>query len=134
MKEIIEAESVLKLKSLYFESINFVSTGNAVDPKVSPKTTLTKAISEKLDNSGFVTKLSCQIKFDNAYSLDVTLIGDFLVSGGLNDGNTFYKENSIAIIFPYLRSQITLLTAQPGMSPLVMPVININKLFENVVE
>ena len=40
------------------------------------------------------------------------------------------KQNTIAIMFPFIRSQISLLTTQPGMTPIMLPPININALME----
>ena len=37
------------------------------------------------------------------------------------------KSNTVAIMFPYIRSQVTLLTTQPGMVPIVLPPINTTK-------
>ena len=34
------------------------------------------------------------------------------------------KTNTVAIMFPFIRSQVTLLTTQPGMTPIVLPPIN----------
>ena len=45
--------------------------------------------------------------------------------------NPLIKQNTIAIMFPFIRSEITLLTSQPGMSPIVIPPLNINKLLSN---
>lgn len=38
--------------------------------------------------------------------------------------------NSIAILFPYLRSFMSTVTAQAGISPFILPTININNLLE----
>ena len=37
------------------------------------------------------------------------------------------KTNTVAIMFPFIRSQVTLLTTQPGMNPIVLPPINTTK-------
>ncbi|MGN0408072.1 MAG: protein-export chaperone SecB [Bacteroides sp.] len=37
------------------------------------------------------------------------------------------KSNTVAIMFPFIRSQVTLLTTQPGMAPIVLPPINTTK-------
>lgn len=37
------------------------------------------------------------------------------------------KSNTVAIMFPFIRSQVTLLTTQPGMAPVVLPPINTTK-------
>ena len=36
--------------------------------------------------------------------------------------------NTVAIMFPFIRSQVTLLTSQPGMVPIILPPINTQKL------
>lgn len=41
------------------------------------------------------------------------------------------EKNAIAIMFPYVRSYITLITSQPGMSPIVLPPINVAAMFSN---
>ena len=44
------------------------------------------------------------------------------------------NSNAVAILFAYVRSQLTLLTAQPGTTPIVLPVVNIVKMIENFEE
>lgn len=36
-----------------------------------------------------------------------------------------FKKNMIAIMFPYIRSYISIITTQPGMDPIVLPAMNI---------
>jgi len=38
------------------------------------------------------------------------------------------NTNTVAIMFPFVRSQVTLLTSQPGMTPIILPPINTQKL------
>ncbi len=38
------------------------------------------------------------------------------------------NNNTIAIMFPFIRSQVSLMTTQPGMMPIVLPPINTAKL------
>ena len=40
------------------------------------------------------------------------------------------KKNTVAIMFPFVRSQISLLTTQPDMVPIVLPPINTAKFEE----
>lgn len=35
------------------------------------------------------------------------------------------EKNTIAIMFPYIRSYISMITTQPGMNPIVLPAMNI---------
>lgn len=40
------------------------------------------------------------------------------------------KDNGAAIIFPFIRSQVAQITAQPGMMPIVLPAINVTKIID----
>lgn len=35
------------------------------------------------------------------------------------------EKNTLAIMFPYIRSYISIITTQPGMAPIVLPAMNI---------
>ena len=41
------------------------------------------------------------------------------------------KNNTVAIMFPFIRSQVTLLTTQPGITPILLPPINTTKYEES---
>lgn len=41
------------------------------------------------------------------------------------------KKNTIAIVFPYIRSYISIITTQPGMEPIVLPAMNIVAMINN---
>ena len=57
--------------------------------------------------------------------LTLTAQADFLYkSDEFSMEEAIIKANTIAIMFPFIRSQITLLTSQPGMTPIVLPTIN----------
>lgn len=43
---------------------------------------------------------------------------------------TLINANTVAIMFPFIRSQVSLMTTQPGMSPIVLPPINTAKFME----
>ena len=42
-----------------------------------------------------------------------------------------FEQNMIGIVFPYIRSYITSITTQPGMSPIVLPAMNIAAMVRN---
>ena len=45
--------------------------------------------------------------------------------------NELISKNSVAILMPYLRSEISLLTAQPETETVVLPVFNINRMMDD---
>ena len=66
--------------------------------------------------------------------LNVQAVGIFKVDKVDIDEATYehlIKANTVAIIFPFIRSQVSLLTTQPGMTPVIIPPININALIES---
>lgn len=131
MKQVNEStiESVLKLENIYVESFNFVR-GEIVEN--SPTFAFGRNISQNSDNSSDVT-LQCKIEWDEGTELNVSIKGVFSVSGENEETNRILlTRNSCAIMFPYLRSQITLLTSQLNFEPIVLPIININSLLDDL--
>lgn len=45
--------------------------------------------------------------------------------------NQLYKKNSLAILFPYLRSLVTDLSSKGSEMPIILPTINIVSLIES---
>lgn len=69
------------------------------------------------------------------YNIVISLSGFFKVEGQdkLEDKivQNLISKNAVAILMPYLRSELTLLTAQPDTDSVVLPPFNINKMFGN---
>jgi len=66
------------------------------------------------------------------YDVGVQLTGYFEFDGECEEKlrNELLQKNAAAILFPYLRAQLTLLTTQPETEPIIMPVFNINAMLE----
>ncbi len=47
------------------------------------------------------------------------------------NNNALIEKNAIAIMFPYVRSYVSTMTSQPGMSPIVLPPMNIAAMFQD---
>ena len=58
------------------------------------------------------------------------MTGYFSIAEDNPQKDVLLQKNAIAIIFPYARSQMTLLTSQPETIPAVVPVVNINQLVD----
>lgn len=61
--------------------------------------------------------------------LKIKLRADFEYKGELDD--RLVEINGTAIVFPYLRAVITNITANFGVTPIILPVLNINKMLED---
>lgn len=126
MNDLSKAKSQLKLNNLYFKKIIFERNGNAKSEE-QPHIGFNQEISE-LGDEVYEIKLSVHIEKEEEYIIKVELVGEFSISDDLSGKASLLKNNTAAIMFPYLRSQLTLLTAQPNMAPIVIPPININHL------
>ena len=133
MKEISnQNKSIMQLTNLYFKNISFSREKLNIDDNL--KIFFDHEI-RKNDNDTDVV-LSVLINDENnALKLSVELVGTFAFSNSENVNKNLYdnliNKNAIAILFPYLRSQVTLITSQPNMTPIILPPININTLLKN---
>lgn len=121
-----DAQSILTLKSIGIDNFSFNRLGDQqgeaeLNVKFSAKDLYNKETEELIIN--LVADLDCIGIFD----LNVEAVGVFSVSEIAAEQ---LKTNAIAIMFPYLRSQISLLTTQPNMTPVVLPAMNINNLLK----
>ncbi len=89
----------------------------------------------KRDPNHFMLSLS--ISFDD-YNEDIPFYLDIQISGIFNVDNWEYepaltvsKMNGTAILFPYLRSLVTTLTANANVPPYILPITNPAKLFKD---
>ena len=100
-------------------SINLENQISRIEASNNYKVDLTVFIEEKIEKS-FDLKLS----ISGFFSFKVDDLEDEIKQ-------LLLKKNTLSILFPYLRAQISLITSQPGMEPIVLPPININALVEN---
>lgn len=128
MENVEAIKSVLSLKNIYFESISFRSTGEKTDKgEAEIGFGVPPVVS---DGACFTVKIQSRISIPACAKIDLTIVGDFEAASD-RDINKLIP-NAIAIIFPYLRSEISLITSQPNMAPLVVPAVNINALLNKV--
>ncbi len=117
--------STLTMKDLYFEKIVFE---RGVELPTEIRTGFKTDYNSKDDNI-IEVKLICSIKTNTSVSIDITLVGVF----ENNEQDAELKEdlnriNTVSIMFPYLRAELSLITAQPNFPTIDLPVFNINEL------
>ena len=66
------------------------------------------------------------------FSMEIDIEGLFhLENWGHPDLMTLIKSNAVAILFPYLRTIVSTITATANISPYMLPVMNIAAMFEH---
>lgn len=130
-------ESNLKIKNIYFSELSFRRDENiektfeithSFDVKYEDilKDSIKVSIiySSNAKNSLFETKAVINGRFEltNYENFDDDTIESLL------------KINTIAILVPYLRSQVVLLTSQIGINPIQIPIINAEMLYRSTLK
>ncbi|MCD7862144.1 MAG: Preprotein translocase subunit SecB [Lachnospiraceae bacterium] len=126
-------ESVLKLNMIAFDKIEFERSGFMNDNELELE--ILSNISQRQDPEIYKVTLILKGKKPEEYTLEIGLSGYFSIEsdGELTEDlkNTLVTKNSVAILMPYLRSEVSLLTAQPEVECVVLPAFNINNMLDN---
>ena len=127
-------ECKLQMNELYFSKYDFIQTREDNDTEYETSFQIEYAVNNQ-DASKFRIKINTRVKNKTeSVLLNLETIGVFTVDKeGVNDdiGDHLIKVNTVAIMFPFIRSQISLLTTQPGLEPILLPPININALMDS---
>ena len=115
--------SILKLNGIHFNELSFKrrdSTDSVIDD-----CELTRKIVD-IDVDNFTVELNFKLS-TSIFEMSISLEGKFnIVCEDALMKERLKKNNTIS----YIRSEVTLLTSQPEMTPVIIPPININKLID----
>lgn len=122
--------SVLSLDKLVFDKIEFKRTGMKNECELEVE--LQVVVNKKQDEEIYKVTLIFIGNKEKEYSLEIALSGYFSFDENEKIDEEFKKtminQNAVAIIMPYLRSQVSLVTAQPEVDCVVLPPFNIVKM------
>ena len=124
-KSILRLEKVV-VEDISFKRFNTESTKIGKDSEVS----FSKQLNQ-MEKSLYKVTVSVGINSNSVCNMNITMSGFFRLEEDSTLGKRLLQTNAVAILFPYVRSQLTLLTSQPGFDPVILPVMNINALFAN---
>ena len=126
----MEYESNLILRHLVFDTIEFKRTGFKSESEV--KYNLEIHISREHAKERYKVTLDLNGEKEKEYNFRIALIGYFEIKNAKEviDKESLIYQNAVAIMMPYLRSEVTLLTAQPETDSVVMPVLNVSKMIK----
>lgn len=126
-------QSILHLDRLVFDKIEFKRLGFSSEKSIELK--IQSNIAQRQDSQVYRVNLTMNGTKPEEYIFEISLTGFFTIeqenSASENHENELISQNAIAILMPYLRSEVSLLTAQPGMECVVLPPFNINKMLNN---
>lgn len=123
--------SVLKMEHIVFDELSFKRLGFQQDNE-ELENEISVSVSQTESDSVYGVTLRYTGHKADEYDVGVQLTGYFEFDGECEEKlrNELLQKNAAAILFPYLRAQLTLLTTQPETEPIIMPVFNINAMLE----
>uniref|UniRef100_UPI003FEECDA9 protein-export chaperone SecB n=1 Tax=Lachnospira eligens TaxID=39485 RepID=UPI003FEECDA9 len=117
----------MKLNSLLFDKLAFTRLGIKNDNEIEINFSVNIGVNISDDNIKKITIGIIGNKKDE-YTVEVQASGLFEYEGDATE--SIIQQNAVAIVMPYVRSQLTLLTSQPGVEPIVMPPFNIIEMLK----
>lgn len=132
MKIEVGNKSSLSLLNLFFKRINMTNSGVKSSNEDQDAKVSFNLDAPVILNNVLTLSLNCLIEVEGHFRLEMCIVGEF----GSDDEDFLNRmiPNAIAIMFPYLRSQVSLMTAQPNMPTLVLPPVNINSMIKKIVQ
>lgn len=124
--------SALTLQKMVFDRIEFNRKGFKNNKELEFELQVQIGLDK---NSTYKVTLVLNGTKQDEYNIVISLSGFFEVESQEKSDNKMVQDlinkNAVAILMPYLRSELTLLTAQPDTDSVVLPPFNINKMFES---
>ena len=134
MKKLQDENCALTLENMVFDKISFVRKNFSSEEE--PRFSFQISSGKKNDEDIYKVTVVLYVEKDKEYNIEISLSGFFSVNANLdvtdNDIKNLINKNAVAILMPYVRSELSLITAQPGMDCIVMPPININTMMEKI--
>lgn len=133
MKNGNKIKSALSLEKVIFDKIEFQRLGFSSEKELEIE--ILSNISQREDDELYRVTLIMKGNKPEEYTFEISLSGYFSIeqNNEMTDDlkNILISKNAVAILMPYLRSEVSLLTAQPGMECIVLPVFNVNNMVNN---
>ena len=125
------ALSILRMEHVFFEELSFRREAPSSEGWNRPRLEITPEMEATGENQYRVSLEVLAIQED-VFTAKVKVCGDFSIEGGVDADlkEIVIKRNTMSILFPFVRSQMTLLTSQPEMVPVVLPAVNINAMLD----
>ena len=129
------ATSVLNFEGYKVEKIRFDINDNfdADDVTVDIKFD----IRNNIDKENRTLKVILEVNIFNdciennkPFSLEVSIIGFYRFDDKVDENilQGLVKSNAVAILYPYLRSLVSVITSNSGFPTIILPTINVNKV------
>ncbi|MDR2201637.1 MAG: protein-export chaperone SecB [Clostridiales bacterium] len=125
----MDNKSELKMLDIYFEKIAFSNNRKVGKTKLKAVNSVSFSMENNIETVRVTTTVSTE---NDSVNLELITVGKFEKPQSFSEDITkqILTKNTVSIMFPYIRSQVSLVTAQPGLAPIMLPPIDVNKLID----
>ena len=127
-------ECKIQMLDLYFSRCFFEQERGKNSDEYQTTFNINYAVNNEDDSKIKVTIDTSIINQTGNIKLEIQTVGIFRIDKEDMEEKMYehlIKVNTVAIIFPYIRSQVSLLTTQPGIKPVMLPPMNLNALIDS---
>ena len=123
--------NIMDLKKIIFDEISFKRKGFKNNSEFYHS--LNIEIGQNAESKIFRVSLKLVGEKKDEYDVTIQLSGFFSIDDSVDEKTKEFllKKNTIAILLPYLRSQLSTLTAQPDTDVEVLPILNVSSAVNN---
>ncbi len=125
-----DVSSDLIIVDFYFSEITFKNERIFGDSAVKISYSLDN---QKLENGNVKVEVTTKVAGEGqGIFLQLTAVGIFDATAVVESDKKEFMEQiaTVTAMMPYIRTQVTLLTTQPGLSQLILPPVNVYKLVD----
>ena len=123
-------KSVLQIKHFVFDELSFKRKGFR-QPDVDELPFEVETTVRKRGVNDYLVSLMITVSKENEFDASVRITGYCEIDDNTPNLEVILRENASAILYPYARAEMTLLTSQPETSSVVLPVINMHEMMRN---
>ena len=123
-------ESVLRIPKVVFDEGRFLRRGFKSRKPSDANVELQSQV-DKIEDGHFRVYLRASVQKENEYEALVQISGYCEVDEEYKGKDVLLRQNAVAILFAYVRSELTLITSQPDTDPIVLPVVNIAAMMKD---
>jgi len=122
--------SKMTVFSITFDELSFIRRGLKNESEADVSLVVDTSVSQ--DETLYKVTVKAKVVKESEYDLMVSLSGIFMFDDSVSEDvrDVLLRNNAVAILMPYVRSQIAILTAQPDTDSLILPVLDIAKMVE----
>lgn len=124
-------KSILKMLDFNFSKFSFENHKNSGHSKLSIKYEVSVSLNNENKNLAKVIIDTSISNSNESFYLYLQALGIFEIDShnlSEEEKNYILNKNTVAIMFPFIRSQISLLTTQPGLQPILLQPIDVDSL------